>query len=161
MSSAFQSTRSRVLDTTYFFAASIWRTAASGGVAERLTRGANGPFACESADGNNLLFQLKDADSPLMTMTLTGGGVRQLVGCVTNSAFGAGPRGVYYVPCDPSDDPPIYVLDPQTGRDQRLGTLENVTRRPLGLSVSPDGRTIVYPRRTNHNADLMLIENFR
>lgn len=33
--------------------------------------------------------------------------------------------------------------------------------RPLGLAVAPDGRTIVYPRATNQNADLMLIENFR
>ena len=48
----------------------IWRVSASGGVPERLTRGAGGPFACESADGKHLLFQLKDADSPLMAMAL-------------------------------------------------------------------------------------------
>jgi Tol biopolymer transport system component len=83
----------------------------------------------------------------LMTMTLTGGGVRQLVACVKNSAFGVGPRGVYYVPCDPSDDPPIYVMDLETGRARRLGTLEKLTPRALGLSVSPDGQTIVYPKR--------------
>lgn len=33
--------------------------------------------------------------------------------------------------------------------------------RPLGLSVSPDGNTIVYPRQVLSRADLMLIENFR
>ena len=31
----------------------------------------------------------------------------------------------------------------------------------MGLAVSPDGRTILYPRITNQNTDLMLIENFR
>jgi len=139
----------------------IWRVSASGGASERLTRGASGPFACESADGKSLLFQLKDADSPLMTMTLTGGAVRQLVACVKAGAFGAGPQGVVYVPCDPSHDPPIYVMELEGGRARRLGALENLTPRPLGLSVSPDGLTIVYPKRTNQIADLMFIENFK
>ena len=78
-----------------------------------------------------------------------------------NSAFGVGPRGVYYVPCDPTPDPPLYVLDPKTGRNARLGRLDGFAERPLGLSVSPDGNTIMYPRQVLSRADLMLIENFR
>ena len=110
----------------------IWRVSADGGTSERLTRGASGPFACESADGKNLLFQPKDADSPLMAMPLAGGGARQLVACVKNSAFGVGPQGVYYVPCDPSPDPPVHVLDLETGRDRRLGTLDGLMSAPAG-----------------------------
>ena len=139
----------------------IFRVPAGGGDAKRLTNGAAGPFACESADGKNLLYQTKDADAPLMMMPLTGGQSRQLVACVKSSAFGAGPRGVYYVSCDPSPDPPLHVLDPKTGRDERLGTLDGMRDRPLGLSVSADGRTIVYARAVLSRADLMLIENFR
>ena len=125
----------------------IWRMPADGGAPERLTHGAAGPFACESADGKSLLFQPKDADSPLMTMALAGGPARQLLPCVKNSAFGVGSRGVYYVPCDPNPDPPLYVLDPNTGRSARLGRLDGLSDRPLGLSVSPDGNTIIYPRQ--------------
>jgi len=139
----------------------IWRVPASGGTPEQLTRGARGPFACESADGKQLLFQSEDADSPLMAMALTGGEARQLAACVRRSAFGAGPQGVYYVPCSPGADPPVYLLDLETGRGRRLGTLEKIADRPLGLSVSPDGRTIVYPKLTSETSDLMLIENFR
>jgi hypothetical protein len=80
---------------------------------------------------------------------------------VKNSAFAAGPRGVYYVPCDPSPDPPIYFLDSKTGRSARLGTLDALFERPLGLSVAPDGNAIIYPRQVLSRADLMLIENFR
>ena len=65
------------------------------------------------------------------------------------------------MPCDASADPPVHVLDVKTGRDRRFGTLDKLNLRPLGLSVSPDGRTIVYPRLTYRNSDLMLIENFR
>jgi Tol biopolymer transport system component/DNA-binding winged helix-turn-helix (wHTH) protein len=138
----------------------IWRVAPSGGTPEQLTHGGSGHFACESADGKSLLFQTPAGDSPLMAMPLAGGESRQLVGCVKNSAFG-GPLGVYYVPCDPSLDPPVQVLDPATGRDRRFGTLDRLYSHPLGLSVSPDGRTIVYPRLIYQNSDLMLIENFR
>ena len=139
----------------------IWRVPADGGgTPERLTHGAAGAFACESADGR-LLFQPEDADSPLMTMALPSGQARQLIARVKNSAFGVGPRGVYYVPCDQSPDPPVYLLDPRTGRNARLGTLDGLWPRPLGLSVSPDGNTIVYPRQVLSRADLMLIENFR
>jgi Tol biopolymer transport system component len=139
----------------------IWRVPASGRIPQRLTHGARGPFACESADGKSLLFQPQDADAPLMAMDLTAGRIRQLVACVNNSAFGPSPQGVVYVPCNSSSDPPVHVIDLETGRDHRLGTLENLSARPLGLSVSPDGRSIVYPRRTIENKDLMLIENFR
>jgi Tol biopolymer transport system component len=139
----------------------IWRVPADGGPPERMTQGAAGPFACESADGRSLLFQPADADSPLMTMALPSGQARQLIGCVKNSAFGVGSRGVYYVPCDPTSDPLVYVLDPKTGRTARLGRLDGLAERPLGLSVSPDGNTIVYPRQVLSRADLMLIENFR
>ena len=85
----------------------IWRALASGGILERMTRGASGHFACESGDGTTLLFQPEDADSPLMAMALTGGDARQLVACVRNSAFGGGPQGVYYVPCAAGADAPV------------------------------------------------------
>src|SRR4029453_705227 len=83
----------------------IWRVPASGGIPQRLTHGARGPFACESTEGTPLLFQLKGGDSPLMAMPLPGGATRQLVACVQNGAFGVGPQGVYYVPCNLNPDP--------------------------------------------------------
>jgi hypothetical protein len=121
------------------------------------------------------LFQTKGGDSPLMIMPLAGGGTRQLAPCVRGGAFGAGVDGVYYVPCDPgvmrrwwphagasiSSDSPLHVMDLQTFRDRQLGILEGLRDHPLGLSVSPDGKRIVYPRQVLASADLMLIESFR
>ena len=138
-----------------------WRVSADGGTSERLIQGGSGPFALESNDGQHLLYQTKDNHSPLMLMPLAGGEARQLVACVQNSAFATGPEGVYYVACDPNSNAPLHVIDPETGRDRLLGMLEGLTWRPLGLTVSPDGKTIVYPRNVRTDADLMLIENFR
>ena len=139
----------------------IWRIPADGGAPEQLTHGAAGVFACESADRKSLLFQPKDADSPLMAMPLAGGQARQLIDCVKNSAFGVGPRGVYYVPCDP---PPTRRCIFSMRRPVEMCNSADWTdysQRPLGINLSPDGNTIVYPRQALLRADLMLIENFR
>jgi Tol biopolymer transport system component len=138
----------------------VWRISAGGGTPERLTHGASGPYACESTDGKSLLYQPADADSPLMAMSLRGGTTRQLVPCVKNAAFGVGPQGVYYVACDVHSDP-LYILDLDSGKERRIGTLENLRKRPNGLSVSRDGKTFVYSKVTSQNDDLMLVENFR
>ena len=67
--------------------------------------------------------------------------------------------------CDQSPDPALHVMEPDTGRDRLLGRLEKFESSPgvlpLGLSVSPDGKSILYLRHMSDSADLMLIENFR
>jgi hypothetical protein len=142
----------------------IWRVATSGGPPQSLIRGGSGRFACESADSRSLIYQPRDADSPLLAMPLSGGAARQLVACVKATAFGVGPHGVHYVACDASADPALHLIDPDTGRDRVLGRLEKFETNPfslLGLPVSPDGTTVLYPRHMSDSADLVLIENFR
>ncbi len=143
----------------------IWRVPTKGGPPERITQGGSGRFASETMSGQSVVYQPKDAESPLLVKPLSGGSPRQLVACVQQTAFGVGLHGVYYVPCDPTADPPLHVIDPDTGRDRRLGTLEQFERSSeaaaLGLSISPDGMSVLYIRHMSDSADLMLIENFR
>jgi Tol biopolymer transport system component/tRNA A-37 threonylcarbamoyl transferase component Bud32 len=143
----------------------IWRISINGGSSERVTRGGSGLFACETPDGKSLLYQPKDADSPLLALPLGGGAARELVACAKPSAFGVGRQGVYYVVCDSLPAPALRVIDPQTGRDQLLGRLEefenSTNMRSLGLALSPDGKSVLYLRHATDSADLMLIENFR
>ena len=47
-------------------------------------------------------------------------------------------------------DPPLYVLDPKTGRTARLGRLDGLAMRPLGLSVSPEATQSSTPGRCSH-----------
>ena len=143
----------------------IWRVRPIGGPPQPVTRGGSGLFACESADGKSLLYQPRDADSPLLALPLNGGAPRQLVACVRNSAFGAGSLGIYYVACGAIPDPALHVIEAESGRDRILGRLEHYESdpwvAPLGLAVSPDGTSILYLRHMSDSADLMLIENFK
>jgi hypothetical protein len=68
------------------------------------------------------------------------------------------PAGIYAVDCW-TGAAPLFLRDPATGRGQLLGKLEHAIQG--GLTVSPDGRTVLYTRTVNSGADLMLIDNFR
>jgi Tol biopolymer transport system component len=138
----------------------IWRTPpGGGGLKERVTRGGSGVIGRETADGKSLLYQQKGGDLPLLALPLSGGPSRQLIACVSSAAFAVAATGIYYVPCTRETDAPIHVMNPATGADQLLGTLEKYVYR-VPFTVSRDGRTLLYSRRTG-GADLMLIENFR
>jgi dipeptidyl aminopeptidase/acylaminoacyl peptidase len=143
----------------------IWRVPVKGGARQRITDSGSGKFACETSDGRHVLYQPKEADSPLLAKPLGGGPIKQVAACAKHSAFGAGAQGVYYVPCDGGPNPPLEVTDVESGRTRRLGTLEmyehDENAPALGLSISPDGSAILYLRHMTDSADLMLIENFR
>jgi hypothetical protein len=92
-------------------------------------------------------------------MPLPGGAERTVLDCVLSGGYAVGPSGIYHLAC--GADPravPLSVLDPATGRDRLLGTVE---RYAMGLTVSADGQTILYTKQVGEGSDLVLIENFR
>jgi len=65
------------------------------------------------------------------------------------------------VPCLSDEaEAQLHLLDPDTGTDRLVGTLEQYYRGHSILTVSRDGQLILYGRGTL-SSDLMLIENFR
>jgi Tol biopolymer transport system component/DNA-binding winged helix-turn-helix (wHTH) protein len=142
----------------------IWRVPATGGLREQLTQGGAWEFACESADGKNLLYQSsKGKGGALMTVPLNGGQARQVLACVRYTAFIAGANGIFYVACDAGPDPVVQLLNPTTGETRALMRLISIEYRmpPFGLAVSPDGNSVLYAKLGSAGDDLMLIENFR
>jgi serine/threonine protein kinase/Tol biopolymer transport system component len=137
----------------------VWRIPATGGSEERVTHG-GGSLAYESADGKTLFYvRTTYGNGPLFALPLAGGPERKVLECVTAKGFTVGPAGVYHLGCPENlRAVPLYLLDPATGRDRLLGKLE---KPMLGLTVSPNGKTILYTKLENQRSDLLMIENFR
>ena len=134
----------------------VWRVPATGGTKERITTEGGGR-ARESVDGTTLFFTRRLTEpSPLLARPLSGGPERLIGPCVYR--FGVAPAGPYTQQCSDGSEVPLVVLDPATGRDRLLGKLD---RAAGGVTVSPDGRTILYTRAVGEGTDLMMIENFR
>jgi dipeptidyl aminopeptidase/acylaminoacyl peptidase len=149
--------------TTQKDGGSAWRVRANGADPQEIIRGAIEAGVRESADGQ-LLFQRADSRAPieggpLLAMPIGGGESRQLVECVRRSTFVATDSGIYYVPCVDGDTQPLHFRNSLTGRDEVRGTLEQ--RALEGLSSTPDGQVIYYPREIRSSSDLGLIEHFK
>jgi Tol biopolymer transport system component len=138
----------------------IWRVASDGGPAERLTRN-GGLLAREWADGQTLFYTQRDDTSPLFSLLLAGGPERQVADCALSRSLADGPDGIYYLGCPVGQpDPPLYRLDPATGRSRLLGKVQKGGAHPQ-LAVSPNGQAILFVKWVDEGADLFLIEDFR
>ncbi len=133
----------------------VWRIPAAGGAEERITHG-GGFFSFESVDGKTLFFMRRLDGSPLLALPLAGGPEREIAKCV--SSFAVGPAGLYSEDCADDGPTPLFVRDPATGQGRLLGKLDQAW---AGLTVSPDGQTILFAKAVSVGADLMMIENFR
>jgi serine/threonine protein kinase len=134
----------------------VWRIPAAGGTAERVTHG-GGFFSHESVDGKTLFFMRRIDSSPLLALPLAGGPEREVAKCVY--VFAVGPAGLYSEECSDRPEIPLFVRDPVTGQGRLLGKLDRT--EGAGLSVSSDGKTILYTKIVGEGSDLMMIENFR
>ena len=66
--------------------------------------------------------------------------------------------GIYYID-QPSGESRLRFFDFATGKSTTVARNLGVVH--LGLTASPDGRTILYSRVDSSVDDLMLVENFR
>jgi Tol biopolymer transport system component len=135
----------------------VWRILAEGGPAQRVTQ-TGGWMSQEGTDGKTFFFSRGLHESALLAMPLAGGEERQVTDCVPLLGFAVSRAGVYHIGCGTGPDVPLSLLDAATGRDRILGRLEEPS---YGLTVSPDGKTILYTKYVGQGTDLMMIENFR
>jgi Tol biopolymer transport system component/DNA-binding winged helix-turn-helix (wHTH) protein len=140
----------------------IWRMPAAGGEAVQWTH-RGGRVARESVDGRDLYFSKNVPDnspSRLWRMPAGGGEETQVLESLQGSSFDVTKSGIYYVDRAGVDGLcRMYFYAFATGRSTQLADVS----RPggWGLSVSPDGLTLIRGRANEIGADLMVMENFR
>ena len=139
----------------------VYRVPAGGGREDRLTRG-GGISPVESFDGRTLYYQ-RNVDGALLARPSAGGDERELRPCVKSMSWSAAPHGLVYQDCDAAgtqDEPGerLRSWNARNGLDTPLVTVDADSIQ--GLSVAPDGRSIVYGR-TREFSRLVMIENFR
>jgi eukaryotic-like serine/threonine-protein kinase len=136
----------------------VWKVPAGGGEAVRVTR--KGGFAAfESPDGQWIYYTKSDGASKLWKMPRDGGEETQVLESVVWGAFAIVNEGIYFIPRpDAAGRHSIRFFNFATKRIWSISTIGT----PQGhLSVSPDGRWILYSQIDQMGSDLMLVENFR
>lgn len=139
----------------------IWKLPAAGGVATQVTK-QGGHDALESPDGQ-WLYYTRGRGLPAIWRMPVNGGEETLVydfrqpgsrfWTITN-------EGIYFA--ESSARPAINFFNFSTGKVSSVLSLEKGL--PLGgpgLSVSPDGRWLLFSEIDRRDSDIMLLENFR
>ncbi len=141
----------------------IWKKPATndGDAVQVTTNG--GYLALESTAGGTLYFSKYGARG-LWSIATEGGRETQILDDLAVSDWGnwtVGEAGLYFIGRT-ADGPLLKVLDPAT---QAVEPLRLLAGPPLshepGLTVSPDGRWLLYARADRIESDIMLVEPFR
>lgn len=135
----------------------IWRMPAQGGGAVQVTH-TGALAALESADGKFVYYTKSDEGTAgLWKAAVEGGEETQLLDAVVpNRGFAVAEDGIYFVTGTGAYT--LRFLSFRTGRQRVLATLDD---HVIYLSLSPDGKSILYSQNERAGSDLMLVEHFQ
>lgn len=138
----------------------VWKIPAQGGAAVQVTKGGgSGPL--ESVDGKTLYFVRQSGAGGIWKMPVEGGAETQVAkDAIYRVNYALTDKGIYYYalknPADGASSIQFFNF--------ATGALAEVIKVPrgvdLGLTVSPDGRTLLYSQVDQEGGNIMLVENF-
>jgi hypothetical protein len=140
----------------------VWRLPAEGGGAEQVTD--QGGYTCfESFDGRTLYYAKAQApQQPVFARPTGAGPERRVVDEILGRSFAVVEDGLYYFArTEVSGVAAVRFLDLARGKSREVARLDVPVAPGLGLTVSPDRRTILFTVFKPNDADLYLIEDFR
>jgi len=144
----------------------IWRMPAQGGEAQQVTRG-GGSIAHGSLDGKFLYFTRGRNVAGIWRVPVDGGEETLVLDTDKAgdwSAWTVVEQGIYFLTAEQLARPAIEFFGFATGKVTEVTALAKPFRpwtNPEGLSVSADGRWILYTQEDRADMDIMLVENFR
>ena len=141
----------------------IWKAPASGGEAVQVTR--NGGFdSFETVDGKYLYYTRQRETAGIWRLRLDEGAeepVPGMDGIKGHRSWALTDHGIYFADSTTTG----RLLRFYDFATDRIADVTGLAKDPLygppGLTVSPDGRSILYVQRDSSSSDIMLIENFR
>jgi Tol biopolymer transport system component/serine/threonine protein kinase len=141
-----------------------WKVPAAGGQAIQVTR--QGGFeSFESADGKLLYYTKGRGPGGIWQMPVAGGEERQVPELLDAGYWrywAVLDNGIYFVAPVATTRAALKYFNFATRRVMQLGVLErDPLKGPPGLTVSPDGRWVLYAQVDQSISDIMLVENFR
>ncbi len=141
----------------------LWKMPAGGGDAVQITkRGGFESFA--SPDGREIYYSKANGIAGLWRVSVDGAAedespVRELSEAGAWRYWTISPKGIYFVASAPSAPYQIRFYDFSSGQSSKIAGVE---KTPLGvfpgLSVSADGKTILYAQRDQSASSIMLAE---
>jgi Tol biopolymer transport system component len=120
-----------------------------------------GYVAFESWDGKMLYYLKTLYPDQLFAKPLAGGPERPIISTsILGRALYPVQGGLYFIGSGPAPaTPTLEFYDLSTGRRRVLAAIKGRLR--LGLTVSPDRKSVLFSLNRTSEADLILIENFR
>jgi Tol biopolymer transport system component len=143
-------------------AVEAFKMPAEGGEALQITR--HGAFRPEESPDGKLLYYGKYGTSGLWSTPVPGGEERQVLDSITGMNWTVASEGIYYFDFagEPGAPKLVRFYSFKTGKTSQVGTVEaTVSIDYSGISVSPDGRWLLYSYIANISSDLMMVDHFR
>jgi len=143
-------------------AVEAFRMPAQGGEAVQITR--HGAFRPEESPDGKLLYYGKRNKAGLWSIPVSGGDERQVLDSITGMNWTISSGGIYYlVPATGSGARNlVQFYSFKTGTSNPAGTVDGMLSTDYsGISVSPDGRWLLYSYIADISSDVMMVNHFR
>lgn len=142
----------------------VWKLPSEGGEEVQVTKG-GGFEGFESPDGK-FFYYAKGLSMPGIWRVPVGGGEETPVLDSDKAGYwrywAVVSEGIYYATAVEPSRPVIKFFNFASGQSTEIATPEKAPHRGSpGLSVSPDGRSILYAQMDQSGSDIMLVDNFR
>ena len=137
----------------------IWKISPEGAAPVPVTPGPGDGRAIESADGRFLFYvQDSNAAAALWRMRLPAGEPEKILDAVFGLNFAVADAGVFFIAS--ANQASVQFL---RFADRKVVTLARLGRSipAYGMSLAPDGRSLLFPVFVDHPVDLMLVEDWR
>jgi Tol biopolymer transport system component len=143
-------------------AVEAFRMPTEGGTEVQITH--RGAFRPEESPDGKLLFYGKYGTGGLWSTPISGGEERQVSDSITGMNWTVTSEGIYYLvsAVEPRARNLVQFYSFKTGKTNQVGTVEGTLSVDYsGISVSPDGRWLLYSHIADISSDLIMVDHFR